>query len=84
VIVSYIEIYNECVNDLLDSSKKNLEIREDKSNNQTIIEGISKVEVANEQEIIDLLTKGSDVKKIAATKMNSKSSRSHTVFRIEL
>lgn len=28
--VSYLEIYNECVNDLLDPTKKNLDIRESK------------------------------------------------------
>ena len=30
VVVSYLEIYNENVNDLLDSSKKNLDVREGK------------------------------------------------------
>jgi hypothetical protein len=30
VNVSYLEIYNEIVNDLLDSTKRNLEVRESK------------------------------------------------------
>ena len=84
VVASYVEIYNESVNDLLDTSKKNLEIREDKINNQIFIDGLTKIEVQNKQQIIDLLRKGSEMKKIASTKMNEKSSRSHTVFRIEL
>ena len=33
---------------------------------------------------MSFLRKGSEMKKIASTKMNSISSRSHTVFRIEL
>jgi len=31
VKVSYLEIYNECVNDLLDASRKNLDVRESRS-----------------------------------------------------
>jgi len=32
ISVSYLEIYNECVNDLIEPSNKNLEVRESISN----------------------------------------------------
>ena len=82
VCISFLEIYNESVNDLLDEGKKNLEIREDKK--QIVIEGLSKHEVKTPEELLSLLEKGQAKKVIAATKANAQSSRSHTVFKIEL
>jgi len=52
--ISYIEIYNECVNDLLDASKRNLQIREDK-NREVVIEGLSRFEVKDVEEIFRYL-----------------------------
>jgi hypothetical protein len=45
--ISYMEIYNENVNDLLDISKKNLKIRDDKRKNEVIVDGLSKFEVTS-------------------------------------
>ena len=45
--ISYMEIYNENVNDLLDVSKKNLKIRDDKRKNEVIIDSLSKFEVTS-------------------------------------
>lgn len=84
VHVSFLEIYNESVNDLLDSAKKNLEIREDKINKQIVVENLSRVEVKSAAAIIELLKKGNENRKVACTKMNSKSSRSHSVFTIHV
>ena len=44
VRVSYLEIYNECVNDLLDPARKNLSVRENQSG-KPFIEGLSEYEV---------------------------------------
>lgn len=82
VSVSFIEIYNEKVNDLINPLKKDLEIREDKK--QIIIEGLSRHVVKTPDQIIELIEKGRDNRKMASTKMNAKSSRSHVVFRIEV
>lgn len=71
VIVSFFEIYNENINDLLDPSKKNLQIREDKVNQQVNIEGVTKYEVSDSEHILALLHRGSELKKMASTKMNS-------------
>ena len=75
VKVSYIEIYNEKVNDLIDPSRKNLEIRE---------QGNKGIFVNNLEKVMQLLNKGESNRIIAETKMNEKSSRSHTIFKIIL
>jgi hypothetical protein len=67
----------------LDVSKINLQVREDK-NKEIHIDGLSKFEVHSIEEILQYLDVGNSNKKQADNKINDKSSRSHTVFRIEL
>jgi len=81
--VSYLEIYNECVNDLLDPSKKNLDVRE-QTNKGAVINGLSEFEVDSYNKTMYYLRFGDDQRIIAETKLNELSSRSHTVFRINL
>ena len=52
--ISYLEIYNENVNDLLDVSKKNLEIRENKDGHIQV-DKISKHRVQNAHEALQFL-----------------------------
>ena len=49
--VSYLEIYNENVNDLLDPSRKNLEIRESKLGD-VFVEGLSQKKVTSEEDFV--------------------------------
>ena len=44
VKVSYLEIYNECVNDLLDPLRKNLSVRENQQG-RAIVDNLSEYEV---------------------------------------
>ena len=76
--VSYIEIYNECINDLLDNSKKNLDIRENNLRD-VIVSNLTEISVSNYFEIMNLLIKGEENRMVAETKLNEKSSRSHSV-----
>ena len=80
--VSYMEIYNESVNDLLDSNKTNLELREHKG--EVFVDQLTTRKVVCSQDIIDVLHEGDQIRKFAETKQNAKSSRSHTVFRISV
>ena len=80
--VSYLEIYNESVNDLLDSNKTNLELREHKG--EVFVDQLTTRQVVCSQDIIDVLHEGDQIRKFAETKQNAKSSRSHTVFRISV
>eukprot|EP01083_Nonionella_stella_P150579 479905_1 len=78
VKVSYVEIYLEKLRDLLRPSSKNLRIREKKTG--IYIEGVQEVYVGSEEEVLDLMERGSASRAIASTKMNLESSRSHSVF----
>ncbi|KAK0182718.1 hypothetical protein PV327_000826 [Microctonus hyperodae] len=80
--VSYIEIYNERINDLLDTKKADLKIKED-CHGHIIID--CKEEVANSPEcILRAMKKGDKNRRIGETNMNERSSRSHTIFRISI
>eukprot|EP00792_Barthelona_sp_PAP020_P008498 TRINITY_DN3224_c0_g2_i2.p1 TRINITY_DN3224_c0_g2~~TRINITY_DN3224_c0_g2_i2.p1 ORF type:complete len:755 (+),score=237.05 TRINITY_DN3224_c0_g2_i2:40-2304(+) len=81
VSVSYLEIYNEQVNDLLDSKNKNLKVRQNEDK-IFYVEGLSK-EVCNSVESIsEVLDRGSENRAVGSTNMNEKSSRSHSIFMI--
>lgn len=83
ISVSYIEIYNECVNDLIDPSNKNLEVRESITNG-IYINRLCEKKVTSCDEALNFMNKGDEFRNIAATKLNELSSRSHTVFRINI
>ena len=83
VKVSYSEIYNETVNDLIDTTKKNLEIRE-APNKGIFVNNLSEITVTNVEKAMQILNKGENNRIIAETKLNEKSSRSHTIFKINI
>lgn len=82
VRVSFLEIYNEEVRDLLAGSSQNLQIREDPRRG---------VFVQSEEEIVTdfdcllkILVRGDKSRTFAATGMNERSSRSHTILRVTI
>lgn len=86
VEVSYMEIYNEKVFDLLDltaTTKQGLKVREH-SVLGPYVDGLSQLAVISYQEIEDLMVEGNKGRTVAATNMNSESSRSHAVFTVVL
>ena len=82
VTVSFFELYNETINDLLEPVNKNLEIRENYAG--VWIKGLSEKNVNNPKEALEYLQLGDSMKKVGETKLNQESSRSHTVFRITI
>ncbi|XP_010276535.1 PREDICTED: kinesin-like protein KIN-12C isoform X2 [Nelumbo nucifera] len=76
---SFLEIYNEQVTDLLEPSSTNLQLREDMKKG-VYVENLTEYEVTTVNDVIKLLLKGATNRKMAATQMNSESSRSHSVF----
>ncbi|XP_071386944.1 kinesin-like protein KIF13B, partial [Centroberyx affinis] len=85
VEVSYMEIYNEKVRDLLDpkGSRQTLRVREHKVLGP-YVDGLSRLAVANYKDIESLMSEGNKSRTVAATNMNEESSRSHAVFNIIL
>eukprot|EP01102_Stenamoeba_stenopodia_P004878 TRINITY_DN1532_c0_g2_i1.p1 TRINITY_DN1532_c0_g2~~TRINITY_DN1532_c0_g2_i1.p1 ORF type:complete len:1861 (+),score=489.46 TRINITY_DN1532_c0_g2_i1:320-5902(+) len=84
VEVSFMEIYNESVKDLLDpkkNSKGGLKVR-----NHPItgpyVEDLTRAAVQSYKEIEEIMDEGSKARTVAATNMNATSSRSHAVFTI--
>ncbi|PWA18954.1 hypothetical protein CCH79_00004818 [Gambusia affinis] len=85
VEVSYMEIYNEKVRDLLDpkGGRQALRVREHKVLGP-YVDGLSRLAVASYKDIESLMSEGNKSRTVAATNMNEESSRSHAVFNIIL
>ncbi|XP_072317029.1 kinesin-like protein KIF13A isoform X2 [Eucyclogobius newberryi] len=83
VEVSFMEIYNEKVRDLLDpkGSRQSLKVREHKVLGP-YVDGLSQLAVTNFEDIEVLMSEGNKSRTVAATNMNEESSRSHGVFSI--
>ncbi|TYH01792.1 hypothetical protein ES288_A09G087900v1 [Gossypium darwinii] len=76
---SFLEIYNEQITDLLDPSSTNLQLREDLKKG-VYVENLMEYNVRNVDDVLKLLLQGASNRRMAATNMNSESSRSHSVF----
>ena len=79
VKLSMIEIYMEKIKDLLDPSKTNLKIHEDKVKG-LYVEDVTETYVGDEFEVYEIMKVGNDNRAIGVTNMNKQSSRSHSVF----
>lgn len=80
--VAYVEIYNDKIRDLQNPIRGDLAVREDKA---------GRVFVDAEETIVDtfedamaVLEKGQAARHVGETKMNARSSRSHTVFTLQI
>ncbi|XP_040976301.1 kinesin-like protein KIF19 [Aquila chrysaetos chrysaetos] len=81
VSMSYLEIYNEVIRDLLNPSSGFLDVREDPRGSIHIV-GITEVSITNAQEITQLLMKGNKQRAQEPTAANKVSSRSHAVLQV--
>ncbi|XP_055507096.1 kinesin-like protein KIF19 isoform X4 [Leucoraja erinacea] len=81
VSMSYLEIYNEMIRDLLNPSSGFLDLRED-ARGGIQIAGITEFSTSNAMEIMQLLTKGNRRRTQEPTAANRTSSRSHAVLQV--
>uniref|UniRef100_A0A8C1PXP7 Kinesin-like protein n=1 Tax=Cyprinus carpio TaxID=7962 RepID=A0A8C1PXP7_CYPCA len=81
VSMSYLEIYNEMIRDLLNPSSGFLDLRED-SKGEIQVAGITEVSTINAREIMELLMKGNKQRTQEPTAANQTSSRSHAVLQV--
>ncbi|XP_057204041.1 kinesin-like protein KIF23 isoform X2 [Triplophysa rosa] len=92
VFVSYIEIYNNYIYDLLEETPfdpikpkppQSKLLREDQNHNMYVA-GCTEVEVKSTEEAFEVFWRGQKKRRIANTQLNRESSRSHSVFIIKL
>ncbi|XP_053658047.1 osmotic avoidance abnormal protein 3 [Anopheles marshallii] len=86
VLVSYLEIYNETIRDLLQPQTQpagSLQIKEIPGEGVTV-QNLSLHTVHGMKECIELLELGAKNRMVGATLMNIESSRSHSIFSISL
>ena len=85
VKVSYVEIYNENIRDLLAAKEnsKYLDLRDDPLKGVTLA-GATEIIVENAEQVMSLLLMGNRRRTTEATNANQTSSRSHAVFQVSL
>ncbi|VTT56669.1 unnamed protein product [Fusarium fujikuroi] len=84
---SFVEVYNEELNDLLtpnERSAKRLEIRHDEARKQTTITNCTSVRLDSPSSVETMLEEAQNNRSVAATKANERSSRSHSIFILKL
>ena len=85
VSLSYLEIYNETIRDLLvpGGSKTGLMLRED-ANQAVSVAGLSSHHPQNVQQVMDMIVRGNEYRTMSPTEANATSSRSHAVLQINV
>ena len=85
ISLSYLEIYNETIRDLLvpGGSKQGLMLRED-SNQAVTVAGLTSHHPNNVQEVMDMIVQGNEYRTVSPTEANATSSRSHAVLQINV
>ncbi|XP_039795244.1 kinesin-like protein KIN-7I isoform X6 [Panicum virgatum] len=81
VRMSYMEIYNEEINDLLVPEHRKLQIHES-SEKGIFVAGLREEIVTCAEQVMDFMSFGESHRHIGETNMNLYSSRSHTIFRM--
>ena len=80
---SMLEIYKESLNDLLCAEPHHLKIKEDPRKG-IYVQGLTEVSVDCEDEMLELIALGDQMRTVGATRCNAASSRSHTLFTLEV
>ena len=82
IVVSYLEVYNEQINDLLDITNSKILLRIN-SSGEVDIANLTEISVKTELEAMGHFISGETNRKVGDNSMNQESSRSHTVFRMK-
>ncbi|KAJ3385123.1 hypothetical protein HDU84_002443 [Entophlyctis sp. JEL0112] len=83
VKVSYMEIYMERIRDLLNPSNDNLPVHEEKGRG-VYVKGLLEIFVGSIAEVYEVMKKGQEARIVASTNMNAESSRSHSIFVLQV
>lgn len=82
VRVAYVEIYNDKIRDLMNPQRGDLAVREDKAGR--VFVDAEETIVESYDDAIRVLEKGQAARHVGETKMNARSSRSHTIFTLHI
>ncbi|XP_023715560.1 kinesin-like protein KIF19 isoform X3 [Cryptotermes secundus] len=82
VTMSYLEIYNENIRDLLNPSSGFLELREDSRGRNIQVKHLSEISTTSTEEVMCLLQKGNRARTVEPTAANKTSSRSHALLSV--
>jgi centromeric protein E len=85
--VSYLEVYNEEINDLLGDqgpTSKNLKIVAEDAVRGAVIGGLVEEQANSPDDFMAILRRGELSRSYASTNMNETSSRSHTIYRVTI
>jgi kinesin family protein 5 len=83
VKVSYMEIYMERIRDLLAPQNDNLQIHEEKSKG-VYVKGLSDFYVGDQADVYNIMKQGGLARAVSSTNMNAESSRSHSIFVVQI
>ena len=81
--VSFLEIYNEQINDLLNPGNTNLQIRWDQKQG-FFVEGLLVIECKKPEDIVEIILQGTKNRKKGSHELNKDSSRSHSILTVYL
>ncbi|CAE8622469.1 unnamed protein product [Polarella glacialis] len=86
VTVSYLEIYNEELCDLLAAPHlhQKLDLKDVGSGRGVVCNGLSEVRVSNVDDILKLVSLAQERRRVAETRVNARSSRSHSIFTMKV
>ncbi|KAJ4826009.1 hypothetical protein Tsubulata_027602 [Turnera subulata] len=80
ISVSYLQLYMETIQDLLDPANDNISIVEEPKTGDVSLPGATVVEIRNQQCFLELLRLGEAHRFAANTRLNTESSRSHAIL----
>jgi len=87
ITVSYLEIYNEECSDLLAPphlQNQKLDLKDGGSAKGIICHGLSENKVSTVSDVLDLVHRAQERRRVAETRINARSSRSHSIFTMKV
>ncbi|XP_047322666.1 kinesin-like protein KIN-UB isoform X2 [Impatiens glandulifera] len=84
VSISYLQLYMETLQDLLDPANDNISITEDPSTGDVSLPGATLIDIRDRESFIKLLQLGEAHRFAANTKLNTESSRSHAILMVHV
>ncbi|KAK3036346.1 hypothetical protein RJ639_031753 [Escallonia herrerae] len=84
ILVSYLQLYMEAIQDLLNPANDNISIVEDPKTGDVSLPGATVVEIHEQHSFMELLRLGEAHRVAANTKLNTESSRSHAILMVHI